>query len=125
MIPPDPFRVGGSRPPKCFFEGLHAFQRAGILLDNEMRYFRALSNWRFILFLLGVSLNTGCRPQAETGAGVEEFQAQLEIARKERDSLLEKLDASTRERVDLDGELNRLRKELETLKAEKPEKPAP
>lgn len=61
---------------------------------------------------------TQCGPGREpAGNGnLNELRAQLESVRKERDSLLEKLDASTRERVDLDGEINRLRQELERLK---------
>lgn len=64
-----------------------------------------------------------CSPKVEPGRGsnesaeVEELRGQLELTRKERDSLLEKLDASTRARVDLDGEISRLRKELKALEA--------
>jgi len=73
---------------------------------------------------LGICFWAQCSPD-DTEAGVnaksaeiEAIQAQLESTRKERDSLLEKLDESTRARVELDGEISRLRRKLKALEAE-------
>ena len=71
---------------------------------------------RLLVSLCVLSALVQCAPREAPDESPDELRAQLESARKERDSLMEKLDASTRERVDLDGEVNRLRKELEELK---------
>ena len=49
------------------------------------------------------------------------LRQQLKAAREDRDRLQGQLDTMTRERVDLDGELNRLKQQLENAGAPKPE----
>jgi septal ring factor EnvC (AmiA/AmiB activator) len=70
--------------------------------------------------LAAAALMVQCSPSEPAADDSEALRTQLETARSERNSLQETLDAVTRERVDLDGELNRLRQEVEELKG-KPE----
>lgn len=53
-------------------------------------------------------------PEALTTV-VEDLHSELEAVRKTRDAIQHDLDVMTRERVDVDGELTRLRKEKATL----------